>query len=413
MLYFGLLLFAFLTFAQPQLYVPLIKGKPVVALVMGSVGAVWALRTMGGEKTNFSRAPQNVFMVLMWAVVTASTLGTAWLGYSKEIFNEWGKTVVIYFLFISIVTTLRQVRALLWVIVLSMGVTGFLSILQLYGIDYAGLGAMLEGRVRGLGIFGTNQLAYGLCFCTPLAFGLFITTRRVTSRLGLAVVFAVYLYALFITQSRGGFLCMTAVVVMLFLLFDKGRWAKIAGIIAGVLCFGALMKFAPRFSSSLDYQSDASALGRLGAWSGGLVELKNHPFLGIGKGQFVDTFGIAPHNSYIEAVTELGIAGLFLWLGLFYFSFKYLRRSGIDDTAADARLTKVFARSLQASLGAYLVGSCFSSSAYYIPLYMLIALAVILQRRSPAARTMQCTLRDLFIIGGIEGAVLLCIHWMV
>ena len=178
----------------------------------------------------------------------------------------------------------------------------------------------------------------------------------------------------------------------------------------GVLIFMVLVKFSPRFSTTLEYQTDESAMGRLDVWGEALMSLKDNPIFGIGYEQFRQRFDIASHNSYIQTVTELGLLGLFIWLALFYFSLKNLNFINSHINNNDEKEISVISKSLQASLYAYLVGSYFSSSAYYVPLYMLFALAVIMQRMSGLSKKLHFKAGDIPAIFAIEISVLLFIH---
>jgi O-antigen ligase len=119
-------------------------------------------------------------------------------------------------------------------------------------------------------------------------------------------------------------------------------------------------------------------MNRIYVWGEGLSALKMQPW-GIGKGQFVEQFRMAAHSSYIEAVTEIGLVGLFFWLSLFYFSFRnlgyVLKRKGVSASDEVA----VLARALTVTFFSYLLGSLLSSSTYYITLYIYFAIVVVLQ----------------------------------
>lgn len=409
MLFLGLMAFIILTFVQPQEFVPAIKGLPLVYLTMAIVTFLWFWRTSIIKKTFFSKAQQNVLMVIFCILITVSTLSVSWFPNAFIAFVLWAKVIIIYFAMISIINTKNRLRAVIWLIVLSMAFTAVMGILQYYGIDLTGQGT-IEDRVTGVGIFGTNQLAYALAFCFPLAFSLFLLSKNFLARIFLGLILLAYGYCLYLTQSRGGMLCSLIVLLIIAYKFSKSRPVKVLGIVFGVALFIVLLKFSPRFSTTFEYQSDKSALGRLDVWGEALMALKDKPIFGIGYDQFQEQFQIASHSSYIQTVTELGLLGLFIWLAFFYFSLKNLSFINRHIDTDDKREMVIISKSLQVSLYAYLIGSYFSSSAYYVPLYMLFALTVVLQRMSGLFDKFAFKLKDMVTIFIIELSVLLFIH---
>lgn len=409
MLFLGLIAFIILTFVQPQEFVPGIKGLPLVYITMAAVTFLWYLRTGVTKETNFNKTPQNALMIMFLILVTVSTLSLGWLGNTFNAFLQWAKVIIIYFAMISIVNTKGRLKIVLWMIVLSMAVTAIMGILQYYGLDITGEG-LVDGRIAGVGIFGTNQLAYALDFCLPLAFGLLLLSRAFIAKIFLTAILLAYGYCVYLTQSRGGQLCFLVVSLIITLKFSRNKRLKVFGMIFGVLLFMVLVKLSPRFSTTFEYQTDESAMGRLDVWGEALMSLKDNPIFGIGYEQFRHMFNIAAHSSYIQTVTELGLLGLFIWLALFYYSLKYLSFIGSHIDTGDKKEIIIISNSLQAGLYAYLVGSYFSSSAYYVPLYMLFALAVIIQRMSGLSQKLHFKAGDIPAIFAIEISVLLFIH---
>lgn len=408
--FLGLLIFMIITFAQPQYYVPALKRLSVVYLVLSFTGIFWIIQKVFPAKINIGKAQQNVLMLIFWFIIILSTLSVSWLYYSYNTFIEWGKILVIYFLIVSIIDSEKKLSNIFWVIVLSMTITAGVGILQYYGMDRTGAGLSPEGRIRGVGIFDTNQLAYGLCFCFPLIFGLFLLSKSFIAKLALLAISSVYFYCLILTQSRGGLLCFVLTLLFINYKFGKSRLLKFGGLIFGGLLFIVFLKFAPRFSSTLHYQSDGSAMGRIDAWASSLIQLKTSFLLGIGKDQFREYFRISAHSSYIQVLTELGLFGFFVWISLFYFSMNNL---GFVIRAEGEKVSQPlvnFSKIIQVCLAAYLIGSFFSSSAYYIPLFMFFAISVGIQKISRVSMRTRFTSQDFLAILMIEMAIILGIH---
>ncbi len=90
----------------------------------------------------------------------------------------------------------------------------------------------------------------------------------------------------------------------------------------------------------------------------------------------------AAHNSFIQIGAELGIPGLVLFVAVIASAFGALYRSGGNESAlaGAGQSHRQLTQALTASLLGFVVGSLFLSLAYSEVLYMLIALAVGLQK---------------------------------
>lgn len=379
MLVFVILLLIFVIFVQPQEFITAVKDWHLVDLVMGFVIIGMMFMAFTKKKIKFLNSQQNILMLLFWVAITLSTYSTTWFPYTKETFLEWGKIVIIYFSIINIITTEKKLKIIVWMIVLCSLFLALSGILQKYGFDITGVGVREEGRIRGIGIFDTNQLAYTLALFSPLVFALFLLTKNFLLKLILFIFFFLYYFAIYLTASRGGILCSILVLVLIPIVFFKNKSVKVFGLIAALIIFVYIFQIAPRLHTISGYQTDESAMRRILVWEDALWTLKKFPLFGIGKNLFVDNFHMAPHNSYIQVISELGLIGLFIWLSMFYFSLKNLRYIEHNSKSFENRVQKIFAKSFQISIFAFLFGSFFSGNAYYLTLYIMFALIVICQ----------------------------------
>lgn len=423
MCFLGILLYFVIIFAQPQeLNLP-IKGWPLEQIVMGITGVSFLCGSLLNRRIKLFNAHQNILMVWLWGVIVVSTFQVGWTAYTFNVFIEWGKFIIAYFLIINIIDSQKKLKLAVWTIVLSMSVTAVIGMLQHYGIDYTGIGTKLYNdalgrivRIRGVGIFGMNQLAHACAFVIPLIFGLFLVTRNIFAKLFLAALFLCYYYVIYLTVSRGGMLAGFFVVALLVMSFTKSKKIKSAGLGIVIVVSILIIHVLPRLETVGSFKTESSAKGRLDVWGEALSVLKNSHFLGVGKGQFREYCSISPHNSYIQTVTELGIAGLFLWLALFYYSFKNLKLIGQAAEKSGTKFQIIFIKCFRVSLGTYLVSSYFSGSAYYSILYAMFALAVVMQYdvHAPGGprERVRFRFKDLRTIFLFEAAAILVIHLM-
>jgi O-antigen ligase len=103
----------------------------------------------------------------------------------------------------------------------------------------------------------------------------------------------------------------------------------------------------------------------------GMTMWRSSPVLGVGMGQFTEYHFLTAHNSYVLTVAEVGIVGMFLWLGVIYMSvkplligfFRYSKRS-------DSQIAAYWAMALLASMAGMLVGIFFLSFSYHVVLWV-------------------------------------------
>ncbi|PYN23720.1 MAG: hypothetical protein DMD99_13395, partial [Candidatus Rokuibacteriota bacterium] len=178
------------------------------------------------------------------------------------------------------------------------------------------------------------------------------------------------------------------------------RWRLSATAFVALLLLGtASDQYWEQMSTILsdrDYNvTDES--GRLQVWRRGVGYMLQYPLLGVGPNNFPTAEGMlspfaarqqlgigvrwtAAHNSFLQVGAELGIPGLILFIGIIASTFGALRRSSRSTSADPQQARPQLAHALTASLIGFVVGSFFLSLAYHEVLYMLVALAVGLEK---------------------------------
>ncbi|WP_428268466.1 O-antigen ligase family protein [Haliangium sp.] len=207
---------------------------------------------------------------------------------------------------------------------------------ELYDCQRIGLvgTTALNDRVRYRGsLQDPNELATVVAGGVALLIAL-VTRKRKTRWTFLAVVAAVAIFMCVIyTQSRGGMLAYLAVLGVYFVRRYGIKYALI-----GVMAMLPLMALGGREGEA----ASASTEGRYEAWRSGLDMLRSDPVFGVGKGQFTENHHLTAHNSHVLAFAELGLVGLFLWVGMLYMTFKpplvALRDFAHDPRAGPARI---------------------------------------------------------------------------
>lgn len=274
-----------------------------------------------------------------------------------------------------------------------------------------------QGRVRWRGqLDDPNEVAVIIGALLPFLFmfarqrdggdGSGSNAKRVMTLLVLAVVLGLGLWAVVLTQSRGGQLVVGAVVVSM--LVRRFGWWSIVG--------GALVTLPiVLLSWRAGVDADASSMERAEILSEGLLMLKAHPLVGIGVGQFAseNPLNLAAHNSYLLIATELGIPGYLLWCGLVWMTVKIplsiVRRApaGIDPGLV------LFAEALAASTFGLHIGVFFLSFVYKHIFFVWLALAGALYGAVRAAHpefVVRTTRRDVAGILALAVLALVCVR---
>ncbi len=136
---------------------------------------------------------------------------------------------------------------------------------------------------------------------------------------------------LFLTQSRGGWIAFTLVIIILALL--RGKWGWLVLLVTAIS--GATLIYLLGIETILEMLVSSKTLGgvdgRINTWSRAVYMIQDFPFTGIGLGSFktiADTFypfskllhGTVEHahNLYLQVAVDLGITGLIAWMAILW-----------------------------------------------------------------------------------------------
>lgn len=201
---------------------------------------------------------------------------------------------------------------------------------RLFSWAFAGLGILGLGykilhpeaeRVAGFLQMSPTMVAYACAATVPLALHFFDESK---GRARETVVLGLILLAMLLTNTRMAIL-MTAVAFA----FD---WRRIRGALAVWMGVGAagLLVAAPllftRFHEMAGQQYDYSTGARLVAWASGIKLLMASPWTGLGLANFSDAYLAVTqfplirlyhaHNTVLQTASDLGLPGMFAFLGL-------------------------------------------------------------------------------------------------
>lgn len=230
----------------------------------------------------------------------------------------------------------------------------------------------VAGRARYRGVLqDPNELALALGIGLPLAFAFAGRRRSGARRLLAGGTLALVAVAVYFTQSRGGQLVIAAVLGV----YALHRWRWKAAIVAAMLA-PVVLVVALGGSDGGRVDAAASTEERYEAWATGIQMFRDSPLFGVGHGQFVEHHYLTAHNSYVLALAELGVVGLFLWGAVLYLTVKiplaallrYHRRE-------EASVARVWALALLAALGGLLVGIFFLSFSWHLVFWAYVGMS--------------------------------------
>ena len=275
-------------------------------------------------------------------------------------------------------TTLNHLRKMIFAL---LGATVLLSLIALASHTDV-------SRISAGVTYDPNDLALLLLCVLPFAAFGFIEEKGIKKILLLLAVGLIIVSIIF-TISRAGFVGLIAVGgIILIKTFRKKKVMAISFLIAcaAIFVFLAPSEYWERMSTMTNPEEDynvTSYAGRIEVWKRGIKLIMEHPFTGVGIGEFAVAEGeshkeiggkwSAAHNSFIQIGAELGVGGLFFFILLIFYSLRRIRKLSFKDPKL-----LIYRDSVGVSLVGYLVGSFFLSQAYSPILYLLVAMATAL-----------------------------------
>jgi hypothetical protein len=297
---------------------------------------------------------------------------------------EYFKIVVYYLLLVGLVTTTDRLRRFLFWLAIFASVLALIAVLEYHDWIHLPtlktLRAVEHDQASGRDIIVRRLQATGPFhdpndFCVLLVVGIFLSLHGLTElrRAGARWLWlgplAILIYALSLTQSRGGFLALLG-GLFAFLLTRFG-WRATLGL-GSLLLPGLFIALAGR-QTELS-ASTGTGQERIQIWSDGLLLFRDAPVFGVGMNEFEVFVGHVAHNSYLQGFAELGLFGGALFLGAFFLAVANLsrtRRKGSAITDPELRRLHPY---LTGAVAGYAVGMFTLTLNYIVPTYMILGL---------------------------------------
>ncbi len=297
--------------------------------------------------------PQGILLVVLLGVCVVSTFNAIYVSHALEQTADFSKMVLIYLLIENVVTNEHRLKT----VMLAMVIGGLFPAIGTILNYQAGI-LQENSRASWRGIFkNPNEAAYAMLILIPIAIALARLSNPIV-RAALWAAVAVYLLAIFLTFSRGGF-------VALFVVAGVMGWkhksiaikaGMIAALLAGAVFIGMFWK-----RSSGDFtniKEDTSFRQRMATFEAGGLMFLNNPLLGVGPGDSMVAYPLyvpiaahcgcqdqlVVHNSFIQALAELGVLGFsafVLFIGFVMYQAWKMERGPLSPYATALSLAMV------------------------------------------------------------------------
>ena len=329
--------------------------------------------------------------------------------------------LLLYFLVTNVVRTPAMLKRVVWVLLVSGGLIGGLSLYQqvtgTFDNNYGGFAQVassfgtgveeLQGQVEQPRLAGSigEQNRYGQIMLMLAPLGLFqLWIHRSTGARILALILTtLIIIGGTLSFSRGaavGFVLM--ILIMVFL-----RYIRVRQLVLIILGVGLVLAMFPQytlrlnslnvFSTLLQPDSgpalagaDNSVRDRASEMLAALLVFRDHPVFGVGPGMvryytrdYARQIGISSlpgdfqaHNLFLGIAGDAGLLGLMCFLLILYIPLRDLARARKRWMVTRPDLSYLATAFFQALVG-YIVTGLFLHLSYYRFFYLMIALAVV------------------------------------
>lgn len=256
--------------------------------------------------------------------------------------------VILYMLLLGIIDNKEILKKALWVTLFAsffVSLTGIYElitqtpILSLVGISTE-LDIIEGGNIRISGPAGDPDFhAVAMMFPSAIAMYMFYTSRSKFIRGFMIILLALFLTNIFGTGSRGGLIGL-ALTLGIFWYFAKIKWKLLKTFlfasITGTIILAVIFAFPSAPTSRYTGETGEKTFTyRLGWMDMGFRMIKDHPFIGVGTGNFLEYYNRyivptvpkdpdLPHNSFLQIWIENGIIAFFIYIALYLFAIKNL-----------------------------------------------------------------------------------------
>jgi hypothetical protein len=333
-----LLLFALtiLTVSRVHQHYPLLmKARPALLLVIGTTAYAY-LNPRYLTTTNVLKSWPMKLVTLLGVLACCSAVFGISLGRTASfILDNYIKVLVYAFLLAVAIRWASDLYTFVWAYVIGCAILAYFS-LFVFGITKASNNDV--ARLAHLYTYDANDLGVIMIIGLPLTL-LLMTCSQGIKRLMLLATLGGIAATIARSGSRGAFIGFVAVAAAAMLLANSVSAGRRVSILVGTfiaLALGAPTGYWKQMSTVMSPKEDynySTRDGRKALAERGVGYMMQYPVFGLGMDNFsraectispklveLDRSGpircTAPHNSYVQAGSELGFPGLLAWIAL-------------------------------------------------------------------------------------------------
>ncbi|MBS1716535.1 MAG: O-antigen ligase family protein [Armatimonadetes bacterium] len=299
------------------------------------------------------------YMILFTAFVGWNAASLLWSVDQDETYAHIYRMGINFFVTWIIYDTIRTRWNAMWAYQ-CLVFSGFLTAAVLMWKFHTGaLSYGYSGREYGTSL-SPNENAQSIALAVPLAWHLAVAWKESPKLLRLLnySLLPVGIYGMVLTASRGGFISLAPGLIFILTTYKRmpmaGRVATVLIALAGAVWVAKMdwttsaqleMKVG-RIATIFSSNDQDHLTGRSDLWRAGWEEFKRHPVLGVGKGAYapaIETYatfkdstgqGLIAHNTFLSVLTELGLVGFSLFIGMIAFTVSLVWKMPAQDRNA-------------------------------------------------------------------------------
>lgn len=392
----GILLFTWLGFFYPQSYTWGF-GR---ALPFSQIGAIATIAgyVVSKEAKKFPITRESILLLCLWAMFGFSSLFAIYPDQAADSLIYVSKIFLMVFLTMSLVKDRYRLEMLLRVIALSIG---FVGIKGAAFVIATGGENMVWGP-EGSFLESNNSIGLALAMNVPLLYYLWRIETRPWLRNIMIVMLLGSFPAIICTYSRGAWLGLALVTVLLFLRIKHKFLAVSAVGLVALVGAGALSQLLPqrlvtRYDQLENYKEDSSAESRFWSWEFCKRVGLDRPLTGGGFNfpsqltykqyypEFAERWGEDKvwtcHSTWLTVFGEHGFPGFIIWILLLFSSLASLRfvRS-YGKLNPEYSWVVPFTEATQAAFAAYMLVGTFLDAAYFDMFYYLVGMVIVVKQ---------------------------------
>ncbi len=338
-------------------------------------------------KTGISRKYAILYLLMFIGIPFADHSGRAF----DWVVMIYPVNMIYFFLAVFHLDTIKKIKQTAYVLCLSVLFYAVFGLLN---------GSYVEGRYAVGTMYDPNDLALFMVGLFPISILFLGKVHNMKTRVVAVATLAIAPLIVIMSGSRGGFVCLAVVLLILFMTQVGGirrsrKIGAIALVAVTIFIFREQMDIE-RYTTLLTLEEDynvTSDTGRLQVWESAFKLIFANPITGVGVRCFPRAFGYlrltegrvpdwkAAHNAYIQVWTEVGFPGILVFMGIIAASVRsYWRMSRWDAVTSEQKDLKLLGSLMLTGFWGHLIGAFFLSQAYGMQFTLFFAMAAVFRQ---------------------------------